>query len=98
MSRNRRNRNSHVESLESRQLLAADIAAGRFILHVNNVHGNAAVQLAAVNALLQKFEPQAHASKWLGADGLTLVQTDPAVTQDQIRGALKNAPGFLSLD
>src|SRR5688500_8922900 len=57
---------------------------GQFILRLDNVHGRADQQLNAVNNALGNVRNDAKATKFLGADGLTLVQTPKALTHGQL--------------
>ena len=71
---------------------------GQFILRLDDVHGRADQQLNAVNKLLGHARHDAKATKFLGADGLTLVQTPKELTHGQLQAALRNVPGFRSLE
>src|SRR5688572_5212938 len=71
---------------------------GQFILRMDDVHGRADQQLNAVNKVLGNVRNDAKATKFLGADGLTLVQTPKALTHGQLQAALRNVPGFRSLE
>src|SRR4051812_2223512 len=71
---------------------------GQFILSLHNVHGKEQDQLKAINKLLGNVRKDAHAGRFLGADGLTLVQTPTTLTFDQASASLKKLPGFATLE
>jgi hypothetical protein len=67
---------------------------GQFILSLNNVHGNGKLQIDQANKTLGALNKNFHATKFLGADGLLLLNTPTNLTHGEVQAALKGAPGF----
>jgi hypothetical protein len=69
-----------------------------WIVRMNDVTGSADKQIQAINGRIGKGRHGLHASRMLGKDGLTLVQTTENLSIDQVEASLADSSGFVSVE
>jgi len=81
------------EPLESRRLFSATAVPGQFILRLDDVHGKPAQQLQHANERLAG-KAGFKASRFLGEDGLVLLQAPKTKKLADVNAALRGVRGF----
>ena len=71
---------------------------GQWVMKMDGVGGAAPKQLAKVNELLATVRKDTRAIRYLGDDGVVLLQTPKGVTRTQLRASLRGLAGFRSVE